>query len=207
MLNYTNTLNDVTTLAHEMGHACHTQLVYRDQNALNSDYGMLTAEVSSTFMEDYVYQEITADLDDRQRLELSMSQLNDAISTIHRQIACYRYEQAIHDEYRKTGFISTEKLGELFTKYMSDYMGDAVSQDEGSQYRWVYRSHIRSFFYVFSYAGALILAKTLQSKVVDGSLTFTDVKNGQYCHGRDLSTQQIYANMGIDITDSKTRKA
>ncbi|USN56217.1 MAG: hypothetical protein H6766_03975 [Candidatus Peribacteria bacterium] len=129
MLNYTDTLNDVTTLAHEMGHACHTQLSYQHQNALNTDYGMLTAEVSSQFMEDYVYDELIQELDDRQRLELLMTQLNDSVSSIHRQIACYQYEQAIHQEYRQTGFVSSERLGELFTQYMSGYMGDAVTQD------------------------------------------------------------------------------
>jgi oligoendopeptidase F len=176
MLNYTDTLNDVTTLAHEMGHACHTQLVYQHQNALHADYGMLTAEVSSQFVEDYVYEQIATDLDDTQRLELLMQQLNDSVSSIHRQIACYRYEQAIHQEYRQTGFVSTEHLGELFTHHMSEYMGDAVSEDPGSEYRWVYRSHIRSFFYVFSYAGAMILAKMLQSKVAAGELTFSQIK-------------------------------
>ena len=102
MLNFTNTLNDVTTLAHEMGHALHTQLVYQHQNALSADYGMLTAEVSSQFVEDYVYDELMHDMDDRQRLELLMKQLNDAVSAIHRQVACYRYEQSIHEEYRQT---------------------------------------------------------------------------------------------------------
>lgn len=202
LLNYTNTLTDVTTLAHEMGHACHTQFVYQYQNALHANYGMLTAEVSSQFVEDYVYEYIVTDLDNTQRLELLMQQLNDSVSSIHRQIACYRYEQTIHQEYRQTGFVPTERLGELFTYHMSEYMGNAVSQDPGSEYRWVYRSHIRSFFYVFSYAGAMILAKILQSQVAAGELTFFQIKEWYYSHGRDLSPQQIFAGLGIDITDA-----
>lgn len=201
MLNYTKTLTDVTTLAHEMGHACHTQLAYQHQNALNADYGMLTAEVSSQFVEDYVYDELISEMDDHQRLELLMKKLNDSVSAVHRQIACYQYEQAIHQSYRQTGFVGSDRLGALFAEYMSGYMGDTVSQDPWSEKWRIYRSHIRSFFYVFAYAGALIIAKILQSKIADQSLTFADIKGWQYCHGRDLSPQETYAALGIDITD------
>lgn len=122
MLNRTDTLTDVTTLAHEMGHMIHTQLVYEHQHALHASYGMFTAEVASQFIEDYVYDEITGELSDIQQLELMMEKLNDMISSIHRQIACYRYEQTLHQTYRSSGFLSTERLGEMFAQQMESYM-------------------------------------------------------------------------------------
>lgn len=201
MLNYTNTLNDVTTLAHEMWHAINTQLVYQHQHALHASYGMFTAEVASQFLEDYVYDEVTADLDDIQTLEVMMSKLNDMISSIYRQIACYQYEQRIHELYRTEWFLSTDKLSAEFQSFMQWYMWPAVSQDPGAELWWVYWSHIRTYFYVFSYAGAMILAKALQSKVAAGLLTFEDIKNKFYAVGRNQSPLETFASLGIDIAD------
>jgi oligoendopeptidase F len=204
MLNYTDTLNDVTTLAHEMGHAFHTELVYRHQNALDGDYGMLTAEVSSQFLEDYVYEVLLGEMDDHQRLSLQLNTLNDMISSIHRQIACYRFEQALHQEYRDTGWIPSERIAALFAEHMAAYMGDAVTHEPGSERRWVYRSHIRSYFYVFSYAGAMLLAQTLQTQVAAGELDFSTIIDKYYTIGRNQSPAQTFETLGIDITDTAT---
>ena len=130
MLNHTNTLNDVTTLAHEMGHAMHTECSTAANNALHYGYGMFTAEVASTFMEDYVYQSLMDDLDKTQRLEMLMQRLNDTISTVQRQISCYTYEQELHEAYRQEGFLTADRIGQIFTNHMAAYMGPYVSQDE-----------------------------------------------------------------------------
>ena len=111
LLNHTNRLNDVLTLAHELGHGINNELIRGKQNSLNFGTPISTAEVASTFMEDFVLQEIVRKADDELRLSIMMMRLNDEVSTIFRQVACYRFEQELHDQFRQKGYLSKEDIG------------------------------------------------------------------------------------------------
>jgi oligoendopeptidase F len=109
LLNHTNRLNDVLTLAHELGHGINNELIRGKQNALHFGTPISTAEVASTFMEDFVLQEILKKGDDELRIAVMIMRLNDEISTIFRQVACYRFEQELHREFRQRGYLSKER--------------------------------------------------------------------------------------------------
>ncbi len=100
--------------------------------------------------------EILHAADDELRLAIMMQKLNDDVSSIFRQVACYRFEQELHKDFRAKGYLSKEEIGKLFQKHMAAYMGNAVLQSEGSENWWVYWNHIRYFFYVYSYASGLL---------------------------------------------------
>ena len=82
---------------------------------------------------------------------------------------------------------------------MMSYMGPAVEQNEGSQNWWVYVSHFRSFFYVYSYASGMLIAKSLQASVKDDPEFILKVK-GFLSAGLSDSPKNIFAKLGIDIT-------
>jgi oligoendopeptidase F len=161
-----------------------------------------TAEVASTFMEDFVLQEIIRKADDEMRLAVMMMKLNDEVSTIFRQIACYRFEQELHERFRKTGYLSKEDIGQLFQKHMKSYMGNSVEQSPGSENWWVYWGHIRSFFYVYSYASGLLISKSLQNSVKKDPRFIGKVKEFLSA-GLSDSPKNIFRGLGIDITDKK----
>jgi len=202
LLNHTDRLNDVLTLAHELGHGINNELIREKQNALNFGTPTSTAEVASTFMEDFVLQEILKRADEELRLSVMMMKLNDDISTIFRQVACYRFEQELHRDFRQKGYLSKEEIGRLFQKHMSAYMGDAVEQSPGSENWWVYWSHIRSFFYVYSYASGLLISKALQKSVKEDPGFIVKVK-GFLSAGLSDSPKNIFRDLGIDIADNK----
>jgi len=102
MLNYSNTISDIKTLAHEVGHGIHSELSQQNQNSLQYRYGMAVAEVASTFMEDFALEEIIRNASEEEQLTLLIDSISTDISTIHRQSACYLFELDIHKEYRKT---------------------------------------------------------------------------------------------------------
>jgi oligoendopeptidase F len=202
LLNHTDRLNDVLTLAHELGHGINNELIREKQHALNFGTPTSTAEVASTFMEDFVLQEILKRADDELRLSIMMMKLNDDVSTIFRQVACYRFEQALHQDFRQKGYLSKEEIGRLFQKHMSAYMGGAVEQSPGSENWWVYWSHIRSFFYVYSYSGGLLISKSLQKSVKDDPGFIEKVKVFLSA-GLSDSPKNIFRNLGVDISDNK----
>ena len=200
LLNHTNKLSDVLTLAHELGHGINNELIRERQHSLDFGTPISTAEVASTFMEDFVLREVLRRADDEQRLSIMMMKLKDDVSTIFRQIACYRFEQELHHAFREKGYLSKEEIGRLFQTHMADYMGDAVEQSEGSENWWVYWSHIRQFFYVYSYASGLLISKSLQNAVHRQPAFIGKVKDFLSA-GLSDSPKNIFAKLGIDISD------
>ncbi|MEW6066853.1 MAG: M3 family oligoendopeptidase [Nitrospirota bacterium] len=202
LLNHTDQLRDVLTLAHELGHGINNELIKKKQNALNFGTPTSTAEVASTFMEDFVLQEMLRQADDELRLSLMMMKLNEDVSTIFRQVACYKFEQELHQEIRQKGYLSKEDTGNLFQKHMSSYMGNSVEQSPGSENWWIYWSHIRSFFYVYSYASGLLISKSLQNSVTENPEFIGKVKEFLSA-GLSDSPKNIFKKLGVDIADPK----
>lgn len=198
-LNFNGKLSDVSTLAHEMGHAINDELMRKKQNALTYATPTSTAEVASTFMEDFILERLAKGADDDTKLSLMVSQLDRAISTVFRQVAIYRFEQELHQLYRKEGYVTAEAINVLFKKHMASYMGPA---SEGCENWWVYWSHIRNFFYVYSYASGLLISKALQAKVRQDKKFIKNVKQFLSA-GISQSPKDIFADMGVDITDKR----
>lgn len=200
LLNHTDRLQDVLTIAHELGHGINNELVRERQNSLNFGTPTSTAEVASTFMEDFVLEEIMRQADDELRLSVMMMKLNDDVSSIFRQVACYRFEQELHDAFRKSGYLSKEEIGALFQSHMESYMGPSVEQSPGAQNWWIYWSHIRYFFYVYSYAGGLLISKSLQNSVKRDPSFIGKVKEF-LSEGLSDSPYRIFRKLGVDIRD------
>jgi len=200
LLNHTNNLNDVLTLAHELGHGINNEIMREKQNALNFGTPLSTAEVASTFMEDFVLEEILRTADDELRLAIMMKKLNDDVSTIFRQVACYRFEKELHELFREKGFLPKEQIGLAFQNHMAAYMGDFVEKSHGSENWWVYWSHIRSFFYVYSYASGLLISKSLQNSVKKDPAFIGKVKEFLSA-GLSDSPRKLFEPLGLDITD------
>jgi oligoendopeptidase F len=197
LLNHTGKITDVLTIAHETGHAINDELA-KKQNSLNYGTSLATAEVASTFMEDFALDEI---LKESGKLELSLRimKLDQDISSIFRQVAAYSFEQELHKEFREKGYLSKEDIGKLFRKHMSAYMGDYVRQSPGSENWWVYWSHIRYFFYNYSYASGLLISKSMQNSV-RADKAFAEKVVEFLSAGESDSPKNIFLKMGIDIT-------
>ncbi|HSX41595.1 MAG TPA: M3 family oligoendopeptidase [Candidatus Saccharimonadales bacterium] len=202
LLNHTNKLRDVATLAHELGHGINNELMKAKQNAINCGIPMVTAEVASTFMEDFVLERLLGEASDEERLALQMSQLNDMVSTIYRQISFYRFEQRLHADFRDKGYLSKDDIGHLFKAEMEAYMGPAVEQSEGSGNWWLFVPHFRSFFYVYSYASGLLISKSMQAKVRQDKRFVAKVKEFLSV-GTSKSPKAAFADLGIDISDKQ----
>ncbi len=200
LLNHNGKLKDVLTLAHEMGHAVNNELM-RGQHALYFGTSTATAEVASTFMEDFVLAEIVREADPELRLAILMLKLNDDVSSVFRQTACYRFEQELHRSQRAKGYLSAGEIGVIFQKHMRAYMGEAVEQSPGAENWWLYWSHIRRFFYVYSYASGLLISKSLQAAVRE-KLEFIENVKGFFAAGMSDSPRGIFRKLGVDVTEA-----
>ncbi len=199
LLNHTDKLRDVLTLAHEVGHGINNELVRAKQHALYFGTPTSTAEVASTFMEDFVLEELMKKADEKEQLTLRVMKMDEEVSTIFRQVACYRFEQALHERIRKEGYLSLADIGKLFSGKMAAYMGSSVEQSPGAENWWIYWSHIRNYFYVYSYASGLLISKNLQHNVRKDKSYTARVKEF-LAAGYSESPKNIFSKMGVDIT-------
>jgi oligoendopeptidase F len=197
LLNHTDRLNDVRTLAHEMGHAINFELM-KQENELNYDSSLFIAESCSTFIEDFVLEKIIQTSDEETKLTILMEKLNNDVSTIFRQVAFYRFELDLHQSFRTKGYLSYQEIGQLFQKHMSEYMGEFVSQDLGSENWWIYVGHFRNFFYVYSYAAGLLVSKFLQNQVRQNQAFMEQIKT-YYATGTSQSPKNILAKIGVNV--------
>jgi len=197
MLNHTDTIRDVKTLAHEVGHGINNELSRKEQDEIYFGTLTSTAEVASTFFEDFVFRELIEGVDKKTKFLLIMQKISDEISTIHRQIAGYNFERDVHESFRKNKHLSSAEIGKIFKNNMKEYCGDSVEL-EGFENWWIYWSHFRRRFYVYSYASGLLISKGIQDLVDQDRSNIKKVKKF-LSSGTSKSPKDLFNEMNIDI--------
>ncbi|MBW2477261.1 MAG: M3 family oligoendopeptidase, partial [Deltaproteobacteria bacterium] len=151
LLNFTGTLRDVTTLAHELGHALHAMLA-SDQNLLQYHAPLPMAETASVFAEMLVTRHLLDQESDRSiKVALLCAKLEEVIATTFRQTVLTRFEQAAHAR-RAQDVLSSDELCELWLQENRRLFGDTVEMIPAYRWGWSYISHfIHARFYCYSY--------------------------------------------------------
>jgi len=198
LLNYTDSLRSVETIAHEMGHAVHTELS-KSQSPIYQNYTISVAETASTFFEGLVFEEVFKTLTEKEKMIALHDRIQCDISSIFRQVACFNFELELHKKIRAEGFVQKEEIAKLMNKHMQAYMGKTVKLDDVDGYFFIKWSHIRNFFYVYSYAyGQLISRALLEEYKKDHSFI---EKIGQFLSsGGSKSPEDIFKDIGIDTS-------
>ncbi len=202
LLNWNETFDAVRTLAHEMGHAIHAEYSNKHQGVLYHDHPISTAEVASTLFENFVRDELYATLTAKDQLFERFNYLQEAFMTIHRQINHFQFEQEMYDGVYTNGMLSADEISKIRVKYLKRYMGKSVTLTEQDGLGWIMHSHMRRFFYVYSYAyGQLISTAMYQKYQQDKS--FIEKINQFLSAGGSDTPANIFKKIGIDTTDSK----
>lgn len=201
LLNHTDSLYSLSTLAHEMGHAVHSELS-KIQPEIYQSYSMSTAEVASTFFEQVALSEIENHLSDDEKVILLHSQLMGDVSTIFRQIACFNFELELHKKIRAEGQLSKEDIAKLLRKHLESYLGDAFEVTDDDGYFFVNWSHIRRFFYVYSYAYGQLISRALFENWKKDK-TYADKIEQFLSLGGSMSPEDIFKKVGIDVKNPK----
>jgi len=199
MLNFTGRLEDVVTLAHELGHAINAVLTDGQQNPLHADIPTSMAEVASTFVQDFVITRLLRTADEQSQLTLLLMQLDAQMGTVFHQASGYGFELAMHESFRTKGHLSADELGKLFVEHLHAYMGEAVdSTDAGI--RWMGWPHLRQNFYIYTYAGGVLISKAMQNLVLEDPANIAKVI-AVLSAGNSASPKNILAQVGVDLAN------
>ncbi len=199
LLNHTDNIRSVETIAHEMGHAFHSEFS-KTQPHHYREYSTATAEVASTFFEQVTLAEMEKELDKKEYAILLHNKIMGDVSTIFRQVACFNFELELHQRIRQEGQLSGEEMAKLMSKHLRSYLGDSVEVTDDDGYFFVYWSHIRRFFYVYSYAYGQIISRALFEKWSEDKSYAKKIE--QFLHaGGSMSPKDIFKSIGINTSD------
>lgn len=200
LLNFVGKQNDVLTLAHELGHGCHF-LLSQQQGELNDATPLTLAEVASVFGEMVTFQSLKSNSnDDKAKLCLIASKVNDMINTAVRQIAFHFFETRAHEE-RKNGELSEDRLSQIWVEEMQSSLGPWVNVDENSAYIWAQVGHFFfSPFYVYAYSFADCLVNSLYQVFQENSVTNFEDKYLQMLSETGVKKyDELLAPFGLDV--------
>ena len=168
LLNFQGRLNDVSTVAHELGHSMHSFYSKKNNSYQDADYKIFVAEVASTVNELLLCKYLLKTTKDK---EAKLSILNKLMelfkSTIYRQTMFAEFEKNIYSLVEKGEILTHDNLSEIYYDLNKKYFGDTLVIDEDIKYEWARIPHFYYNFYVYKYATGLSCA----CYIVDGILS------------------------------------
>jgi len=198
LLNYTDTLDDAFTIAHELGHAIHSYCSDTTQDYVNHDYKILVAEVASTVNEVlltlYLLEHET---DKRRRAHILNHFLEGFRTTIYRQTLFAEFERKSHEMYEAGEPLTASSLSAVYKALVAEYYAGA-DINEIMAVEWSYIPHFYNAFYVYQYAtgfsSAVAIAKHIrETGDAEGYLRFLTLG------GSDYPIEEL-KTAGVDLT-------
>ena len=200
LLNYQDRLNDMFTLAHELGHSMHSFFTRRNQPFVYGSYTIFVAEVASTLNEalltDYMLK-TTSDAALRRRL--LVQQLEDVRGTIFRQTMFAEFELDMHQRTEKNETLTVEGQSQRYFELVGRYHGPAVTLDDEIALEWARIPHFYYNFYVYQYATGLSAALALSKQIVAEGQPAVDRYLAFLGGGSSKNSIDLLRGAGVDM--------
>ncbi|MAT39083.1 MAG: oligoendopeptidase F [Ectothiorhodospiraceae bacterium] len=204
LLNYTGTLKEVFTLAHELGHAMHSYFTWKNQPPTYGGYTIFCAEVASTCNEilllDYLLKTST---DEEFKKELLLHSIDTIRGTVYNQVLFSEFEQRIHSDSEKGIPLTADYFSAAMSELYGKYYGSDFEMDDLYAMNWSRIPHFYRSFYVYQYATGFAAASTLansilanESGAVDRYLRYLKSGNSDY-------SVNLLRSAGVDMETAK----
>lgn len=203
LLNWQDTLDNLFTLVHEMGHSMHSSFTRESQPYVYGDYSIFLAEIASTTNENILTETLLHDVeDDETRFAVLNHFLDGFRGTVFRQTQFAEFEHAIHEADAAGTVLTSEFLNQQYAELNEKYYGLAASDNPEIQYEWARIPHFYYNYYVFQYATGFAAASALADKIVNG----TEQDKADYLNylraGSSDYPLDVIAKAGVDMTSA-----
>ncbi len=200
-LNYSDTLNDVFTVIHEMGHAMHTYYSNASQPYIYAGYKIFVAEVASTVNEALLMQYMLKNTEDEKKKRYLLNHFFEQFKgTLYRQTMFAEFEMEAHANAEQGEVLSAESLCAMYKKLNEKYFGPDMVIDDEIALEWARIPHFYTPFYVYQYATGYSAAIAISSKILAGDKQVIEGYRKFLSGGSSLHPIELLKLCGIDMT-------
>jgi oligoendopeptidase F len=207
LLNYNGKYDDMSTLAHELGHTMQSYLSNKNQLFPTADYPTFVAEVASTFNEALLIDHMLKSIkDDNVRLSLLGNYLEGIKAKVFRQTQFAEFEMRMHEMAEKGESLTGDKLNQLYAEITKKYYGHdkgVCIVDDEIKAEWMNIPHFFLNFYVYQYATAFTASAALSEQVMAGDKAATKRYLDFLSAGSSDYAITLLRKAGVDMTTSQ----
>ncbi len=204
LLNYQGTINDVFTIAHEMGHAMHTYYTNKKQPYIYSEYKIFVAEVASTVNESLLIKYMLENTKDKkEKAYLLNHYLEEFRGTLFRQTMFAEFEKAVHERIETGDAMTSHDFCRMYRELNEKYFGSEVTVDSDIDMEWSRIPHFYSSFYVYKYATGLSAAASLSQQILQEGRPAVDRYLGFLESGSADYPLNLLKKAGVDLSSPK----
>jgi len=204
LLNYNGTMNDRSTIAHEMGHAMHSVYTHKTQPFVYGDYATFCAEVASTVNEvilaNYLLENAT---NDTERLLILQQQIDGIRTTVFRQTMFAEFEKAIHEQAEAGTPLTGDGLRKTYGDLVKKYYGPELVVEDVATAECLRIPHFYSNFYVYTYATSHCAATNIGRRILRKEPGAVEGLTKFLSAGSSLYPLDVLKLAGVDMTTAR----
>ncbi len=200
LMNFEGKLNDVSTLAHELGHSMHSYFSIKNNSYKNSNYQIFVAEIASTVNEMLLANYLLKESDEKTKILVLNNLLDLFKATIYRQTMFAEFEKKMVLDSKKGIILTSDYLCDNYYKLVKEYFGDNVIIDKEIQNEWARIPHFYYDFYVYKYATGLSIASYIATEIFKGNQEMLKNYREFLKIGGRMNPRESLMTLGIDIT-------
>ena len=201
LLNYQDKYDDMSTLAHELGHSMHSYYSRSNNPYQYGYYSIFVAEVASTVNELLLAKYVINNSNSKEEKLFILNRMMELFrATIYRQTMFSEFERKIYDKVNNDEPLTADILCNIYYDLNKIYFGENVVIDEEIKYEWERIPHFYYSFYVYKYATGLSAAASIVTRLLDGSLDYNDYISFLKC-GRSKNPIDSLKLAGVDLSD------
>jgi oligoendopeptidase F len=204
LLNYNGKYDDMSTLAHELGHALHSWFSNKEQRYATASYPIFVAEVASTFNEALLNEYLLGKIrDPKTRLAILGNYLENVKGTVFRQTQFAEFELRMHEMAAKGQPLTGDALSKLYLDITRRYYGHDAKVtivDDYIAHEWAYVSHFYRPFYVFQYATSFAASTALAEKAMTRDADAVRRYREFLAAGGSKAPIDLLKDAGVDMT-------
>ena len=202
LLNYQDKYDDMSTLAHELGHSMHSYYSRHNNPYQYGYYSIFVAEVASTVNELLLAKYVINNSDNKNEKLFVLNRMMELFrATIYRQTMFSEFERNIYDKIGNDEVLTADILSDIYYDLNKDYFGNDVYIDDEIRYEWERIPHFYYHFYVFKYATGLSAATSIVSRLLDGTLDPDDYISFLKC-GKSKNPLDSLMVAGVDLSSN-----
>ena len=204
LLNFHGTLNDVFTLAHEMGHSIHTWYSDMNQPFTYAGYKIFVAEVASTCNEALLIRHLLKKAGSREEKAYLLNHFLESFrGTLFRQTMFAEFEDMAHKKAARGESLTAESLCSIYRQLNADYFGPAMTVDRQIDYEWERIPHFYTPFYVYQYATGFSAAVAISSRIMSGEPGALEGYKKFLSGGCSMKPIELLKLCGVDMSTTR----